>query len=157
MRVRRIAVLIDGAFFLKRLPKLVEPQFCTTPKQVSDSARHMCKRHVLRLTHSDMAQDAEGAWLDHVYRLFYYDAEPFDGIAHHPILNRRIEFLKSDVAEFRRDLFAELRRKRKFAIRLGHVVRDSDWALTPRLTSQILRIGRWLERFEAALQTRERN
>jgi hypothetical protein len=27
MRVRRIAVLIDGGFFLKRLPKLVEPQF----------------------------------------------------------------------------------------------------------------------------------
>ncbi|MDB6014107.1 MAG: hypothetical protein JWL65_6357, partial [Gammaproteobacteria bacterium] len=51
MRVRRIAVLIDGGFFLKRLPKLVEPQFRTTPKQVADAARHLCKRHVQRLTH----------------------------------------------------------------------------------------------------------
>ena len=38
VRVRRMAVLIDGGFFLKRLPKLVEPQFCTTPKQVAETA-----------------------------------------------------------------------------------------------------------------------
>src|SRR5258708_2708416 len=38
MRIRRIAVLIDGSYFLKRLPKLVEPRYCTTPKQVADTA-----------------------------------------------------------------------------------------------------------------------
>jgi len=134
MRVRRIAVLIDGGFFLKRLPKLVEPQFCTTSQQVAETARHMCKRHVQRLTHSGSTQDAEGRWLDHVYRLIYYDAEPYDGVSHHPILNRRIEFAKSEVAAFRRSLFSELRHKRKFALRLGHVARDSDWCLSPRLT-----------------------
>jgi hypothetical protein len=67
MRVRRIAILIDGGFFLKRLPKLVEPQFRTTPQQVADTARHLCKRHVQRLTHQGPDQDAEGLWLDHVY------------------------------------------------------------------------------------------
>jgi hypothetical protein len=92
MRVRRIAVLIDGAFFLKRLPKLVEPQFCTTPQQVTKTARLLCKRHVLRLAHMEATQDSDGQWLDHVYRLFYYDAEPFDGVAHHPLLNRRMDF-----------------------------------------------------------------
>lgn len=51
MRVRRIAILIDGGFFLKRLPKLVEPQFRTTAQQVADTARHLCKRHIQRLTH----------------------------------------------------------------------------------------------------------
>src|SRR4051794_28762284 len=96
MRVRRIAVLIDGAFFLKRLSKLIEPQFCTTPQQVAETARLMCKRHILRLTHMEATQDAEGEWLDHLYRLFYYDAEPFDGFVHHPVLNRRIEFGKSE-------------------------------------------------------------
>jgi uncharacterized LabA/DUF88 family protein len=80
MRVRRIAVLIDGGFFLKRLPKLVPAQFCTTPKQVADTARHLCKRHVQRLVHLDTDQDAEGFWLDHVYRLFYYDATPYDAL-----------------------------------------------------------------------------
>ena len=152
MRVRRIAVLVDGAFYLKRLPKLVEPQFCTTPKQVAESVRHMCKRHVLRLTHSDSTQDVEGRWLDHVYRLFFYDAQPYDGVHHHPTLNRGIEFDRTTVADFRRDLFAELRHKRKFALRLGHVVREGDWSLSPRLTRRVLRIARWLDRSEAMLQ-----
>jgi uncharacterized LabA/DUF88 family protein len=151
MRVRRIAVLIDGGFFLKRLPKLVEPQFRTTPKQVADTARHLCKRHVQRLAHLDPDQDAEGLWLDQVYRLFYYDATPYEGVSHHPILNRRIEFGKSEVASFRRDLFSELRHKRKFALRLGHVTKESDWHLSPRVTRQVLKIGKWAEHIEAAL------
>ena len=151
MRVRRIAVLIDGGFFLKRLPKLVESQFFTTPKQVADTARHLCKRHVQRLTHLDTEQDTEGFWLDHVYRLFYYDAMPYDGVSHHPVLNRRIEFGKSEVASFRRELFSELRHKRKFALRLGHVSKESDWRLSPRFTRRVLKIGKWAEQLEAAL------
>ncbi|BAU57054.1 hypothetical protein HH1059_03770 [Halorhodospira halochloris] len=58
MRIRRIAILIDGGFFLKRLPKLVEPHFCDTPAATADSARHLCKRHVLRLGHTHK----EGEW-----------------------------------------------------------------------------------------------
>ena len=151
MRVRRIAVLIDGGFFLKRLPKLVGPQFCTTPKQVADTARHLCKRHVQRLTHSSTDQDIEGLWLDHVYRLFYYDATPYEGVSHHPILNRRIEFSKSEVASFRKELFSELRHKRKFALRLGYVTKESDWRLSERVTRQILRVCKSVDRIEAGL------
>jgi uncharacterized LabA/DUF88 family protein len=152
MRVRRIAVLIDGAFFLKRLPKLVEPQFCTTPQEVTETARLLCERHVLRLTHMEAPQRVDEQWLDHVYRLFYYDAEPFGGAVHHPLLNRRIDFGKSVVAEFRRALFAELRGKRKFALRLGHVTKGEDWSLSPRLTRHMLGIGRSLERLDAMVQ-----
>lgn len=151
MRVRRIAVLIDGGFFLKRLPKLVPPHFCTTPKQVADSARSLCKRHVLRIAQPDGAPGTACLWLDHVYRLFYYDAHPYDGISHHPVLNRRIEFGKTDVATFRRSLFAELRCQRKFALRLGDVTKESDWRLSPHLTRQMLRIGRWLETLDASM------
>jgi uncharacterized LabA/DUF88 family protein len=151
MRVRRIAVLIDGGFFLKRLPKLVPPHFCTTPKQIADSARSLCKRHVWRITQPGVAPPTVCLWLDHVYRLFYYDAHPYDGTSHHPVLNRRIEFGKTDVATFRRNLFAELRRQRKFALRLGDVTKESDWRLSPHLTRQILRIGRWLEDLDASM------
>ena len=57
--------------------------------------------------------------------------------SHHPILNRRIDFGKSEVASFRRELFSELRYKRKFALRLGHVTKESDWRLSPRLTRHV--------------------
>jgi uncharacterized LabA/DUF88 family protein len=151
MRIRRIAILIDGGFFLKRLPKLLDPAFCTTPKQVAESARHLCKRHVLRLTGADEGQDADGRWLDHVYRLFFYDATPYEGVSHHPILNERIEFAKTDVAEFRKQLFNQLRRKRKFALRLGHVNKESEWRINPRLTKKLLKTRDWIERIDKAL------
>ncbi|MCG5528843.1 NYN domain-containing protein [Halorhodospira halophila] len=147
MRVRRIAILIDGAFFLKRLPKLVEPRFCDTPAATADSARHLCKRHVQRLTNLE-GGSADGVWLDHVYRLFYYDARPFQGVSHHPVLNYRVEFAKSEVAAFRSELFAELRRKRKFALRLGHTHKEGEWQIAANLTKRLLKTRNWLDRME---------
>jgi hypothetical protein len=135
MRIRRIAVLIDGSFFLKRLPKLVEPHHCTTPTQIADAARYLCKRHVQRITRCRARGNTEALWLDHVYGLFYYDAAPYDGVAHHPVLNRPMEFGKSAVADFRRNLYEELRRRRKFALRLGEVVKSGSWRLSPHIRS----------------------
>src|SRR5688572_8033548 len=149
MRIRRIAVLIDGGFFLKRLPKLLEPRCCTTPRQVAEIARHLCMRHVQRLAHLKETEGATDLWLDHIYRLFYYDAVPYDGVVHHPVLNRPIDFQKSDVAVFRRGLFAELRDERKFALRLGHVAKGNGWRLSTRVTRQVLKIGKWLQQIEA--------
>jgi uncharacterized LabA/DUF88 family protein len=149
--MRRIAILIDGGYFVKRLPKLVESHFCTTPRQIADSARYLCKRHVQRLVGLATDDDEDGRWLDHVYRLFYYDATPFDGKRHHPIENRPIDFGKSDVAEARRELFAELRRKRKFALRLGHVARETDWQITPKRTKDLLKIRRFADYLQSVL------
>lgn len=154
--MRRIAILIDGGYFLKRLPKLVGPRFCSTPRQIADSARFLCKRHVQRLVGLEQDDDEDGRWLDHVYRLFYYDATPYDGKAHHPIQNRQIHFGKSDVAENRRLLFQELRRKRKFALRLGHVAKESDWQISPRLTKDLLKIRSLADHLHAVLENPDR-
>ena len=152
MRMRRIAILIDGGYFIRRLPKLVDPRFCTTPRQIADSARYLCKRHVQRLAGLTADDDEDGRWLDHVYRLFYYDATPFDGKRHHPIENRPIDFGKSTVAESRRELFAELRRKRKFALRLGHVTSETDWQITPKRTKDLLKIRRFADHLQNTLE-----
>lgn len=149
MRDRRIAVLIDGGYFQRRLPHLVDDRFCSTPRQVADSARHLCKRHVQRLTGSETNQD--GRWLDHVYRLFYYDAEPYQGKAHHPITNQPLDFSKTQAATFHNELFAELRRKRKFALRLGHVNKESDWQIHHRHTKKLLKTQKWIDRIEDTL------
>jgi uncharacterized LabA/DUF88 family protein len=78
-------------------------------------------------------------WNHHVYRIFYHDAIPYDGKAHHPIDNRSIDFGKSQVATDRLALFDCLRRQRKVALRLGKVNRDHDWAIKPELTKKLLR------------------
>lgn len=150
MRVRRIAILIDGGFFIKRLPRLVGARFRETPEAVAETARILCKRHVQRLI-GERNNAHPSRWLDHVYRLFYYDARPYVGVSHHPLANRRIEFARTDQAAFREALFQALRQKRKFALRLGKVTKESEWQIAARLTKRLLRTKSWLPLLESAL------
>lgn len=130
----RIAILIDGGFFLKRLPKLVAANRCESPGKVVACIRHMCRNHIKHLTGSN-----DSRWHQHVYRIFFYDAVPYDGKAHHPIDNRPIDFAKTDVARDRTALFDLLRKERKLALRLGRVSRERDWVIRPALTKKLLR------------------
>lgn len=134
MTGRRIAFLIDGGFFLKRLPKLVPPRDCDSPERIAVSLRRLCRTHVTMLTGA-----TAGQWIQPVYRIFYYDAVPYEGVAHHPVLDRQVDFAKSDVAKDRLALFDCLRKQRKFALRLGKVNREHDWTIAPALTKKLLR------------------
>lgn len=134
MSSQQIAILIDGGFFLKRLSKLVPAHHCDTPENIARCVRKLCFNHVMRL------KGGSGKlWQQHLYRVFFYDAQPYDGKAHHPISNRQIEFAKSDLAKARQALFEQLRKERKLALRLGKVNRDHDWTLSPRLTKTALK------------------
>jgi len=134
MNPARIAILIDGGYFLRRLPHLVAENRCNSPGKIVACMRHLCRNHIKTLTGDDGSR-----WHQHVYRIFYYDAVPYAGKAHHPIDNRPIDFNKSDLAKQRRELFDVLRKQRKVALRLGKVTREHDWALNPALTKQLLR------------------
>ncbi len=134
MSSQQIAILIDGGFFLKRLSKLVPANHCDTPANIARCVRKLCFNHVMRL------KGGSGKlWQQHLYRVFFYDAQPYDGKAHHPVTNRQIEFGKSDLAKARQALFEQLRKERKLALRLGKVNRDHDWTLSSRLTKTALK------------------
>lgn len=139
MTERRIAILIDGGFFLKRLPALVPEHRCDSPGKIVACIRHMCHNHIKILTGDD-----DSRWHKYVYRIFFYDAVPYDGKAHHPIDNRPIDFAKSDIANDRHELFDILRRQRNVALRLGKVTKDHDWAISPTLTKKLLRTRQWI-------------
>jgi len=134
MNQARIAILIDGGFFLKRLPRLVAPKHCNSPDGTVACIRSLCRTHIKTLT-----GDNDSRWHRYVYRIFFYDAVPYDGKAHHPIDNRPIDFAKSELARERRELHQLLRQQRKVALRLGKVVREHDWAIRPDLTKQLLK------------------
>jgi len=140
MSAGRIAILIDGGFFLKRLPGLIAANRCESPEKIVVCLRHMCRKHVKMLTASQ-----ESRWQQYLYRIFFYDAEPFAGKAHHPIDNRSIDFGKSEVARERHALFEQLRKERKLALRLGKVTRDRNWAIDPSLTKKLLRTREYIE------------
>lgn len=134
MSSQQIAILIDGGFFLKRLGKLVSAHRCDTPENIARCVRQLCFTHVMRL------KGGSGKlWQQHLYRVFFYDAQPYDGKAHHPVDNKLIDFGKSDVALNRHQLFEQLRKERKLALRLGKVNREHDWMLSPRLTKSALK------------------
>jgi uncharacterized LabA/DUF88 family protein len=145
MRVRRIAVLIDGGFFLKRLPKLVRAEHRDSPEKVARLISLLSRNHVLHLTRAD-----KSAWHDHVYRIFYYDAAPYDGQAHHPLKNLQIDFGKTPEAQFRLGLFECLRRQRKVALRLGKVTREGDWSPPSEKTRRLLATRNWISGLDFA-------
>ena len=130
----QIAILIDGGFFLKRIQRLLPDDQINSPEKIARVVRKLCFAHVMRL------KGGSGKlWQQHLYRAFFYDANPYDGKAHHPVDNKSIDFAKSDVAQHRQALFQQLRKERKLALRLGKVNRDSDWTISPRLTKAALK------------------
>jgi uncharacterized LabA/DUF88 family protein len=142
-----IAILIDGAYFLKRLPRLVAPKHCDTPQDIVNWLRIMCRNHVTSLRHIPNAE--RKTWHQHVYRIFYYDAVPYQGKAHHPILNRQIDYQKSDIAAQRNAIFELLREQRKLALRLGKISRDTDWSIASKWTKTALKSRQWAEALNA--------
>ncbi|HMO75961.1 MAG TPA: NYN domain-containing protein [Sphingopyxis sp.] len=121
---REIAILIDGGFLTKRLQKLVDSPEKLTPYKVCGIIRSICREHVRKLT-----DDLGGNWHKHIYRIFYYDAPPFTGQAHHPLSRKQINYAKSDQAKFQNELFLLLKKQRNMALRLGHLSKLSGWSI----------------------------
>ena len=142
MSAGSIAILIDGGYFLRRLPKLVAEKHCNSPHGIVNCLRIMCRNHVTSLRH--IANADRKTWHQHVYRIFYYDALPYSGKVHHPILNHQIDFQKSELAQQRRAIFELLRQQRKVALRLGKVSADTEWSISSRLTKQALKSRQWV-------------
>lgn len=149
-RIRRIAVLIDGGFFVKRLRSWPNIDH-TNARRVATTARWMARRHVQKLTGVGR-RGQSGIWLDHVYRLFFYDAHPYAGAPHHPLQNRQINFDKTPEADFRRALFDQIRRQRKFALRLGTLNKTGEWVPYNRHMKGLLKLWHHAEYIERVLR-----
>ena len=141
MHNKPIAILIDGGYFLRRLPHLVAEKHCNTPEAIVKMLHVMCRNHVIALRQIPKIERA--TWHQHVYRIFYYDAQPYKGKEHHPLLNRQIYFETSKRAQEQQAIFELLRRHRKVALRLGKVNKDSEWSLRSKLTKSALKSIPW--------------
>lgn len=131
---REIAILIDGGFLTKRLARLVDDPQRLTAYKVTGIIRSICRGHVQKLTGDD-----DTNWHRHVYRIFYYDAPPFEGQAHHPLTRKQINYAKSDQAAFQIELFNLLRKQRNVALRLGSLSKLSGWTMQSERLVKLLR------------------
>lgn len=103
----KTAILVDGGFYRKRAHFLWGKK---TGKERAEELNAYVFKH-LRKT--------DGAEERHLYRVFYYDCPPMDTTVYHPYLKKNIEFSKSDTYAFTTELFDELKRMRKYALRMG--------------------------------------
>ncbi len=136
---RQIAILVDGGFFLRRIEALGLVRRNGDVEVIAAAMRRLCRRHVQMLVGAD-----ERNWQRHVYRIFFYDAQPYAGVAHHPLRNQQIHYDKSHVATFRRHLFERLRRERNVALRLGNVIRHDDWIMPTARLKPLLPTRDWI-------------
>ncbi len=109
--MRKILFIIDGWFMRKSIYRL--KSFYYNGKNI----RNYCKKHLRKS--------------DQIYRIFYYDTEPFDKKGHNPISKKPIDFSKTSVAEHQNALLKSIKETPNFALRLGRTVwRNNQWILS---------------------------
>ena len=131
----KVAILIDGGFYLKRL-KTVQPNVDgMSAADVCAAMRRLVESH-LKQVHE--THGGKTPW-ELLYRCFYYDAEPYLQKAHLPVSHKAINYASSSIAVFRRALFDQLRRTPNFAVRLGETVAERQWILGADAQSALLK------------------
>ena len=133
----KVAILLDGAYYLKRLPSIRRDIDSFNPQDVAQSIGELIDGHLRQI--NEVYRYPNPAQL--LYRCFFYDAWPYENKAHSPIENKPIDYSKSEVAQFRNKLFDLLRYKPNFALRMGEVIRPSNasWILKEESQKRLLR------------------
>jgi uncharacterized LabA/DUF88 family protein len=122
----KVAILIDGGFFLKRyhyLNKLKPGYDQFDAIQVVNDLYKMVLDHLQE---------------NYLYRVFYYDCEPFTKKIHNPISKKQVDFGRTPIATFRSEIFQELRKRRKVALRLGSLKDKKQWNIFPKKVKDLL-------------------
>ena len=130
----KAAILIDGAYFLKRLSRWMSHKDCKDPAKVANRFHDVTRAHLHALNKGARAQDPWSI----LYRVFYYDAHPYPGKAHRPVSGQPIDYAKTDTALFRQSLFAHLKRRPNTVLRLGQVRKERGWILNEAAQRKLL-------------------
>ncbi|MBB5221378.1 uncharacterized LabA/DUF88 family protein [Amaricoccus macauensis] len=133
----QVAILIDGGYFIKRLPALRPGIDMSDPVAVCTTIKRMITAHLDRINKIERRSHARSL----LYRSFYYDARPYLDRGHLPISRKAIDYAKSDVARFQLALHDMLRKTANMAVRLGEVRRDpaSLWELKPSVLTALVK------------------
>lgn len=134
------AILIDGAYFIKRYRK-IEPHNSHDSKRAAEVAFRWAVTHLV--------EGKNGARKKHdLYRIFFYDCPPLQMKLHHPLTKKAVDFGKSNEAIFRLELHENLKKKRKVALRLGHLAGDTPWTIKPQVIDDLLKGKRRFDTLE---------
>lgn len=132
----KTAILIDGGFFLKRYSYIEGFEKTDPAELVAKNLVSYCFKHIQRINKYRNRYDLPPTEL---YRIFFYDAKPFEGDSTNPISGKVVSFKKTNVFKFRNDLFTALKKQRKIALRLGFLKNSSkQWTIKSRHTKPLI-------------------
>lgn len=107
--MENVAILVDGAFFIKRALHIFGK---LTPDVLASKLCSYSEKH--------LARDRKGE-RNKLYRIFFYDCPPLQNKVFHPYHQQQIDMAKSERSIWRLQFHDELRKKRKMALRLGRI------------------------------------
>lgn len=125
------AILIDGAYFIKRFRR-IEPENHWNAERAAECAHRWALAHLMQGTGKSRKRCD-------LYRIFFYDCPPIENKMHHPLTRKAVDFSKSKEAIFRYELHDRLRVKRKVALRLGHLSPQIKWTIKPDAIEALLK------------------
>lgn len=135
--MQKTAILVDGGFYRKRSKYLWGN---TSPEGRAKELAAYCKAHLNGKNGNQSMQ---------LYRILYYDCPPISKKVFHPLLGRTVDFGKSDLYSWTIDFFEEIKKKRKFALRLGRLSETrTSYALDSDATKKLLKGAKSLEDLE---------
>jgi uncharacterized LabA/DUF88 family protein len=109
---KKVAVLVDGEWFRRRLEQAM-------PSLPNGITADLMYRHALA---------ALDLTTEELFRLFYYDCPPFEGIETNPIDGAKVEFKKQSKYQARTLFLKQMGQKEYVALRLGQA-RNRGWTL----------------------------
>nr|DAN24836.1 MAG TPA: hypothetical protein [Caudoviricetes sp.] len=91
-------------------------------------------------------QDRDGNASRELYRIFYYDCKPIGRRSiYHPLTKRNVDLDKSETYTWTLTFLEELKKRRKFALRLGELSNQACYNLRPDVTKKLLAGTRTLD------------
>jgi len=82
----KLAIMIDGGFFLKRLKYAYPDADKNDPKAIADLIFRHALRHTNQRTGTERGPTKKGVYTDYdLYRIFFYDCPPIEKKMHQPI------------------------------------------------------------------------
>lgn len=121
----RVAILIDGGFFIKRFNNKWNSEGKMTAEDVAN--------HLYTLAHNHVGRE------NYLYRIFYYDCLPLEKRVHNPVSNKCIVFNNTPEALFRKEIIEHLKQKRKVALRLGVLKDTGKWFIKSHKTKDLIK------------------
>ena len=130
----KTAILVDGGFYRKRAAHLWGKK---TAEERAKELSAYCHAHM---------QDRDGNASRELYRIFYYDCKPIGRRSiYHPLTKRNVDLDKSETYTLTLTFLEELKKRRKFALRLGELSNQACYNLRPDVTKKLLAGTRTLD------------